>query len=185
MIVAEGADYGGRSVIKTDMKTGKSYILAGLFEGRPFNSPNDITIDEKGRIYFSDPRYLGHEPIDQHGFGRLSHRSPTARSPHHHRRRQAQRRAGLARPEDAVRRQQRQRLVRVPEPEGRREDAAGPPSVAGLRRGRGRQPQQPPRADRLHGARQAVQRSGRHGCRLGRQHLAGFALRVSSRACRC
>jgi gluconolactonase len=65
MIVAEGADYGGRRVIRTDMKTGKSYIIAGLFEGRPFNAPNDITIDEKGRIYFSDPRYLGHEPIEQ------------------------------------------------------------------------------------------------------------------------
>ena len=33
--------------------------------GQPFNAPNDITIDEEGRIYFSDPRYLGHEPIDQ------------------------------------------------------------------------------------------------------------------------
>ena len=65
MVVAEGADFGGRRVIRTDMKTGKSYILAGLFEGRPFNSPNDITIDLKGRIYFSDPRYLGHEPIEQ------------------------------------------------------------------------------------------------------------------------
>jgi len=65
MIVAEGADYGGRRVTRTDMKTGKSYIIAGMFDGRPFNSPNDITIDEKGRIYFSDPRYLGHEPIDQ------------------------------------------------------------------------------------------------------------------------
>jgi gluconolactonase len=65
MIVAEGADYGGRRVTRTDMKTGKSYIIAGLFEGRPLNSPNDITIDEKGRIYFSDPRYLGHEPLDQ------------------------------------------------------------------------------------------------------------------------
>jgi gluconolactonase len=65
MIVAEGADYGGRRVIRTDMKTGKSYIIAAMFEGRPFNSPNDITIDEKGRIYFSDPRYLGHEPIEQ------------------------------------------------------------------------------------------------------------------------
>ncbi len=65
MIVAEGADYGGRRVIRTDMKTGKSYIIAGLYEGRPFKAPNDITIDEKGRIYFSDPRYLGHEPVDQ------------------------------------------------------------------------------------------------------------------------
>ncbi len=65
MIVAEGADYGGRRVTRTDMKTGKSEILAGLFEGRPLNSPNDITIDLKGRIYFSDPRYLGHEPVEQ------------------------------------------------------------------------------------------------------------------------
>ena len=65
MIVAEGADFGGRRVIKTDMKTGKSYILAAMFQGKPLNSPNDITIDEKGRIYFSDPRYLGHEPIEQ------------------------------------------------------------------------------------------------------------------------
>jgi gluconolactonase len=65
MIVAEGADFGGRRITRTDMKTGKAQIIAGLFEGRPLNSPNDITIDEKGRIYFSDPRYLGHEPIDQ------------------------------------------------------------------------------------------------------------------------
>jgi gluconolactonase len=65
MIVAEGADFGGRRLTKTDMKTGKSYILAGLYDGKPFNSPNDITIDEKGRIYVSDPRYVGHEPIDQ------------------------------------------------------------------------------------------------------------------------
>lgn len=65
MIVAEGADYGGRRVTRTDLRTGKAEIIAGLFEGRPFNSPNDITIDEKGRIYFSDPRYLGHEPVNQ------------------------------------------------------------------------------------------------------------------------
>lgn len=65
MIVAEGADFGGQRVIRTDMKTGKSYIIAGLFEDRPFNAPNDITIDEQGRIYFSDPRYLGHELIQQ------------------------------------------------------------------------------------------------------------------------
>ncbi|MDB5309078.1 MAG: SMP-30/gluconolactonase/LRE family protein [Gemmataceae bacterium] len=65
LLAAEGADFGGRRVTRTDMKTGKSYIVAGRYEGRPFNSPNDITIDEKGRIYFSDPRYLGHEPVDQ------------------------------------------------------------------------------------------------------------------------
>ena len=68
MIAALGADYGGRMLIKTDMKTGKSYILSGLYNGKPYNALNDITIDEKGRIYFSDPRYLGHEPIFQPGY---------------------------------------------------------------------------------------------------------------------
>jgi len=65
LVAAEGADYGGRRITRTDLATGKSVILAGLFEGKPFNSPNDIAIDAKGRIYFSDPRYLGHESIDQ------------------------------------------------------------------------------------------------------------------------
>ncbi len=65
MIVCEGADYGGRRVTRTDMKTGMAWILAGMYEGRPLNSPNDVSIDDRGRIYFSDPRYMGHEPIDQ------------------------------------------------------------------------------------------------------------------------
>ena len=65
LLAAEGADYGGRRVVRTDMKTGKTTIIASAFEGRRLNSPNDITIDEQGRVYFSDPRYLGHEPVDQ------------------------------------------------------------------------------------------------------------------------
>jgi len=65
LVAAEGADYGGRRITRTDLATGKSVILAGLFEGKPFNSPNDIAIDVQGRIFFSDPRYLGHEPIEQ------------------------------------------------------------------------------------------------------------------------
>lgn len=65
LIAAEGADYGGRRITRTDMATGKATILAGRFNGRPFNSPNDVAIDERGRIYFSDPRYLGWEPIEQ------------------------------------------------------------------------------------------------------------------------
>jgi gluconolactonase len=68
MLAALGADFGGRALIKTDMKSGKSYILAGMYEGKEFNALNDITIDEKGRIYFTDPRYLGHEPIRADGF---------------------------------------------------------------------------------------------------------------------
>ena len=39
MIVCEGADFGGRKVIRTDMKTGKAYIVAGLYDGRPWFLP--------------------------------------------------------------------------------------------------------------------------------------------------
>lgn len=68
MIAALGADFGGRMLIKTDMATGKSYVLSGLFDNRPYNALNDVSIDEEGRIYFSDPRYLGHEPLEQPGY---------------------------------------------------------------------------------------------------------------------
>jgi sugar lactone lactonase YvrE len=32
-------------------------VLADKFEGKKFNSPNDVTVDSKGRLYFTDPRY--------------------------------------------------------------------------------------------------------------------------------
>lgn len=38
-------------------KDGKITILADNYQGKKFNSPNDLAIDSKGRIYFSDPRY--------------------------------------------------------------------------------------------------------------------------------
>ncbi|WP_162055885.1 SMP-30/gluconolactonase/LRE family protein [Pontibacter pamirensis] len=50
LIVCEGADFGGRRVTRTDMKTGKSVIIAGLYQGRPFNAPNDVAVDEQGRV---------------------------------------------------------------------------------------------------------------------------------------
>ena len=65
LIAAEGADFGGRKVTITDMQTGRARILAALYEEKPFNAPNDIAIDLRGRIYFTDPRYLGHEPVMQ------------------------------------------------------------------------------------------------------------------------
>jgi gluconolactonase len=32
-------------------------VLAEHYEGKRFNQPNDLTIDSRDRIYFSDPRY--------------------------------------------------------------------------------------------------------------------------------
>jgi len=65
LVSALGADFGCRCVIRTDMTTGKSSILAGLFNGRALNSPNDLVIDQQRRIYFTDPRYYGHESVEQ------------------------------------------------------------------------------------------------------------------------
>ena len=65
LLAAEGADHGGRRVTRTDMRTGKAERLATSYDGKPFNSPNDIAIDGRGRVYFTDPRYVGHEPVEQ------------------------------------------------------------------------------------------------------------------------
>lgn len=49
-------EMGGRRVILDDMK-GEISVLADSYQGKKLNSPNDLWIDPKGGIYFSDPRY--------------------------------------------------------------------------------------------------------------------------------
>ena len=41
-------------VTRTDLRTGKIEVLADSYEGKPFVGPNDVTIDGKGRLYFTD-----------------------------------------------------------------------------------------------------------------------------------
>ena len=43
--------------ISRENSKGEVMILADSFLGKPFNQPNDITLDRHGRIYFSDPKY--------------------------------------------------------------------------------------------------------------------------------
>ena len=69
MVTVQGNDGGTRNVTRTDLHTGKSYVVADAFEGRPLNSPNDLVFDAQGRLYFTDPRNVGTEPIDQPIFG--------------------------------------------------------------------------------------------------------------------
>ena len=49
-------EMGNRRVTALDPR-GVVTVLADQIEGRRFNSPNDLWIDTKGGIYFSDPRY--------------------------------------------------------------------------------------------------------------------------------
>jgi len=41
-------------VTRTDMRTGKVEVLADNYQGKPLVGPNDVTIDGKGRLYFTD-----------------------------------------------------------------------------------------------------------------------------------
>ncbi len=61
LIVCEGANGGNRRISVTDLN-GKVHTFADRWEGKRFNSPNDLALDAKGRIYFTDPRYAGDEP---------------------------------------------------------------------------------------------------------------------------
>ncbi|MFZ4507240.1 MAG: SMP-30/gluconolactonase/LRE family protein [Fimbriimonas sp.] len=51
------AHHGSRSVTFTDMKTGDVKTLAAKFAGSRLNSPNDLVVDSKGIVYFTDPDY--------------------------------------------------------------------------------------------------------------------------------
>lgn len=62
LIACEGAEFerpgiklkGKPRVTRTDLKTGAIEILAETYEGQPLQGPNDVTIDGKGRLYFTD-----------------------------------------------------------------------------------------------------------------------------------
>jgi gluconolactonase len=60
LVTCEGAEFGDggrRRVTRTDMRTGAVEVLTERYEGKRYNSPNDLVIDAQGRIYFTDPRY--------------------------------------------------------------------------------------------------------------------------------
>jgi len=73
LIACEGnGGTGGRRVarIETD---GRRTVLADRYQGKRLNSPNDLAIDGKGRIYFTDPRYSKREnlELDKEGVYRI------------------------------------------------------------------------------------------------------------------
>jgi gluconolactonase len=46
-------------------RDGTLAVLTDRFAGKRYNTPNDLTIDSKGRIYFSDPRYGPKDGMEQ------------------------------------------------------------------------------------------------------------------------
>ncbi|HVP78450.1 MAG TPA: SMP-30/gluconolactonase/LRE family protein [Thermodesulfobacteriota bacterium] len=55
---------GGRAVMRRNLSTGAMSVVADNYQGKHFNGPNDLTSDAKGRVYFTDARYGGSEPME-------------------------------------------------------------------------------------------------------------------------
>jgi len=63
MLVCEG---GGRRLVSINPK-GEVTELAAKYQNKKFNSLNDLWIDPKGGVYFTDPRYGRRDNLDQDG----------------------------------------------------------------------------------------------------------------------
>jgi gluconolactonase len=60
LISCEGAEFGAggrRRIVRTDMKTTRVEVLTERYEGKRYNSPNDVVGDIQNRIWFTDPFY--------------------------------------------------------------------------------------------------------------------------------
>lgn len=62
LVAAEGANTGGGRRVSITELDGTVRTLADSYQGKRFNSPNDVAMDRQGRVYVSDPRYVGTEP---------------------------------------------------------------------------------------------------------------------------
>jgi gluconolactonase len=58
---------GGQRRLVSISPKGEVTVLADKYEGKKFNSLNDLWIDPKGGVYFSDPRYGNREGMEQDG----------------------------------------------------------------------------------------------------------------------
>ena len=58
------ADHGNRAIAAVDLVTHEKTLLATHYEGRRFNSPNDLVQAADGTLYFTDPPY-GLKDMDQ------------------------------------------------------------------------------------------------------------------------
>lgn len=52
-----------RRVTRTELD-GTLTVLTDRFSGKRYNQPNDLTMDSRGRIYFSDPRYGSRDDME-------------------------------------------------------------------------------------------------------------------------
>ncbi len=60
LISCEGAEQGTggrRRIVRTELPSGKIEVVTDRYDGKRYNAPNDVCVDTKGRIWFTDPYY--------------------------------------------------------------------------------------------------------------------------------
>ena len=57
LVMCQGAGPGGGRRVARLEKDGSETVLAASYGGKKFIAPNDLCIDRKGRVYFTDPYY--------------------------------------------------------------------------------------------------------------------------------
>jgi gluconolactonase len=77
------ADSGSRGIARLDLATKKKTFLATQYDGKQFNSPNDLVLARDGSIWFTDPPYglkdLDKSPAKQLAFNGVYRRLPNGR----------------------------------------------------------------------------------------------------------
>ncbi len=63
LLAACGANAGARAIVEIT-PDGKVKSLVEKFNGQRFNAPNDLDVHPRGWVYFSDPFYVGPEPLE-------------------------------------------------------------------------------------------------------------------------
>jgi gluconolactonase len=89
LIACEGAAFerpgvklkGTPRVTRTDLKTGRIEVLADSYQGQPLVGPNDVTIDGRGRLYFTELNGAAVYRIDAPGQIAKILGAPDVRSP--------------------------------------------------------------------------------------------------------
>ena len=63
LLAACGANAGARAIVEIT-SDGKVKLLVEKFDGKRFNAPNDLDVHPRGWVYFTDPFYVGKEPLE-------------------------------------------------------------------------------------------------------------------------
>lgn len=57
LLACEGSREGGNRRVTRTEQDGSITVLTDRYDGKRFNSPNDISVDQRGYVFFTDPRY--------------------------------------------------------------------------------------------------------------------------------